>query len=148
MKSINVEWEDNPKTPTEEIFKQEKAEKLAEQEAEEQGAEEQEAEEQEPEEQEAEPLLEEGHGLEDIIIVAYDKIAEAKNLEPMNDKDIEYLHKHFARLNAKYGGKASALASPEVEAGLSLAMTLAQKLIATYVKKPQNSGGVPNATQA
>ncbi len=144
MKNIDIEWEDNPKTPTEDIFKQEKADKLAEQEAQEQAEEEPEGQEAE---QEAEPLLEEGHGLEDIIIVAYDKIAQAKNLEAMNDKDIEYLHKHFARLNSKYGGKASALASPEVEAGLSLAMTIAQKLIATYTKKPENTG-VPNATQA
>ena len=125
---IDIVWTDNPKTPTEDVFKEEKTEKLQQE-----AAAEEQQEENKEQGQEQEGV---SRGLEELLIMLYEKAADAKNLEPLTDNEKEYLAKHFERLNQKYSKKVGAIASPEAEAGLAALWTFVPKLVGLlHVKK-------------
>ena len=131
MTNVELEFEDIPASPEEKHLQKQAAENLQEEEEEEQ---EEEEEEEEKEEKKEKAANAEPTSLGDIIAVAWNMIATKRGYEPVTPDEQMHLAEGLEPLEEKYHIRLS----PELEAGATLLVVFAPKVIAKKDKDKAN----------
>ena len=105
---MQINWTDEPETPTEKVLQKEKQEILQDTQQMQQPVQEH------APEQQTQPNEIDG-STADVIAMAWNTAAVAKGYEPITDKELIELRKHTARFDAKYRDKLQYIKSPEAE---------------------------------